>query len=157
MKNFDDGVIDAVKDELNRQASQYARELVRKAFAFIREKSENLPTEVEKLLSDKKAEDAVVSLWANQLYAEGIVPKGYVGLQDKDFVHNLRQEGYIDGMYVGYIQTLVAMIDNGVEKEKILAVRDALRANLWGHRYEDSAEFTNLLKDEKYRWIETEN
>ena len=157
MKNFDDGVIDAVKDEFNRQASQYARELVRKAFAFIREKSENLPTEVEKLLSDKKAEDAVVSLWANQLYAEGIVPKGYVGLQDKDFVHNLRQEGYIDGMYVGYIQTLVAMIDNGVEKEKILAVRDALRANLWGHRYEDSAEFTNLLKDEKYRWIETEN
>lgn len=157
MKKFGDGVMDAAKDEFNREAGQCARELVRKAFAYIREKAEDLPATLESLLSDKKVEDDVISLWANQLYTEGIVPKGYVGLQDEDLVHNLQQEGYIDGMYVGYIQALVAMIDNGVEKEKILAVRDALRANLWGHRYEDSAEFTNLLKDEKYEWIKTEN
>jgi hypothetical protein len=84
------------------------------------------------------------------------VPKGYSGLPDKLLVTNLHQDGYLGGMYVGYILAMMALVDNGASKDTILAVRDYIRPNLMGHHFDDRDEFIGQYKNEKYSWVEKE-
>ena len=72
-------------------------------------------------------------------------------------MHNLRQEGYMEGLYAGYSIAMMALADNDVPKDKIIAVRDTIRPNLYGHAYEDRKEFIDPLKSEKYSWINKAN
>ena len=95
-------------------------------------------------------------MWSEELFSQGLIPRGYAGLSDELLIRNFRQEGYLDGLYAGYALALTAMADKDVQEETIISVRDALRPNLLGHSYEERAEFTDLLKDEKYKWINKE-
>ena len=79
-------------------------------------------------------------------FKEGLVPKGYSGLPDKLLVANLHQDGYLNGMYVGYILAMMALVDNGASKDTILAVRDYIRPNLMGHHFDDRDEFISQYK-----------
>ena len=101
-------------------------------------------------------EQKVEALWSEQLFEEGLVPKGYSGLPDKLLVTNLHQDGYLGGMYVGYILAMMALVDNGASKDTILAVRDYIRPNLMGHHFDDRDEFIGQYKNEKYSWVEKE-
>ena len=98
----------------------------------------------------------LAALWSEQLFKEGLVPKGYSGLPDKLLVANLHQDGYLNGMYVGYILAMMALVDNGTSKDTILAVRDYIRPNLMGHHFDDRDEFISQYKNEKYSWVEKE-
>lgn len=105
-------------------------------------------------LFSKKNKEELLNLWSDQLVQKGLISSGYVGLPDQLLIHNFHQEGYLDGLYAGYAMALAAMADQGIQEESIISVRDALRPNLIGHVYEERTEFTDLLKDEKYEWIE---
>lgn len=87
------------------------------------------------------------------MYEKGLVPKAYSGLPDELLIHNFLQEGYSDGMYVGYIIALMSLIDNGVDEKMIMSVRNDVSPNLIGHRYEDRDEFIDKFKDEKYQTV----
>lgn len=50
---------------------------------------------------------------------------------------------------------MMALVDNNADENLILSVRDSMRPNLLGHRYDKCDEFSSLYKDEKYRWIES--
>ena len=97
--------------------------------------------------------DVVTKEWSEELYKKGLVPKGYSGLSDELVIHNFRQVGYLNGMYVGYILALMSLIDNGADEKVILDVRDAVRPNLLGHSYDDRSEFIDKFNDKKYQTI----
>lgn len=83
-----------------------------------------------------------------------VLPKGYAGLPDNLLIDNLHQDGYLEGIYVGYALAILSLVDNNAPEELILAVRDDIRPNLMGHHYNDREEFFPRYKGEAYSWVE---
>lgn len=118
---------------------------------YVKDKVQNI--DLEKLLS-KKDTDELISLWSSQLTEKGVLPKGYAGLPDNLLIDNLHQDGYLEGIYVGYALAIMSLVDNNAPEELILAVRDDIRPNLMGHHYNDREEFFLRYKGEAYSWVE---
>ncbi len=93
-------------------------------------------------------------MWSEYLFKEGLVPNGYNGLPNNLLISNFRQEGYLSGMHDGYVLAMMAMVDNNVSKEIVIAVRDFIRSNSVGHRYDEENKFLDMYKNEKYSWID---
>lgn len=72
----------------------------------------DLPETIKRLRNNPDIEQKLAALWSEQLFKEGLVPKGYSGLPDKLLVANLHQDGYLNGMYVGYILAMMALVDS---------------------------------------------
>ena len=154
-----DGVLDAAKADANSRMQNFVKSVIDALFDYAESKAKELPDKIpqiiEKMRHSPEAVEQITTLWSEKLYDKGLIPKGYAGLQDDILIHNFRQEGYLDGMYVGYIFSMMALVDNEASKDLILAIRDSVRPNLLGHHYDKSDEFTSKYKEEKYRWIET--
>lgn len=151
-----DGVIDEAKAEINTRMKNLAKQTINMFFDYLGDHVNELPDAIKRLRSNQEIEQKVEDLWSEQLFEEGLVPKGYSGLPDKLLVANLHQTGYLDGLYVGYILAMMALVDNGTPNDTILAVRDYIRPNLMGHHFDDREEFIRQYKDEKYSWVEKE-
>ena len=130
-----DGVLDEAKTDINDRAK-------------------DIPEAIEQIRNNPKAEQEISALWSEHLFKEGLVPKGYNGLPDEILISNLHQTGYLDGMYVGYVLAMMALVDNDVSEDIILAIRDYIRPNLLGHHYNNRDEFISQYKSEKYNWID---
>lgn len=151
-----DGVWETAKTDINGRTATVAKNLVGMFFDYLDQKVKDLPETIRQLKNNPETTQEIVKMWSEDLFSQGLIPCGYAGLSDELIIHNFRQEGYLDGLYAGYALALTAMDDKGVQEETIIEVRDALRSNLLGHSYEERAEFTDLLKDEKYEWINKE-
>ena len=151
-----DGVVDEAKAEANNRIKELVKMSVNMFFDYLESQMKDLPDTIKRLRSNPELEQKVEALWSEQLFEEGLVPKGYSGLPDKLLVTNLHQDGYLGGMYVGYILAMMALVDNGASKDTILAVRDYIRPNLMGHHFDDRNEFISQYKNEKYSWVEKE-
>ena len=151
-----DGVVDEAKSEANNRLKELARITVNMIFDDLERRVKGFPDAIKRLRNNPEVEQKVEALWSEQLFEEGLAPKGYSGLPDKLLVANLHQDGYLDGMYVGYILAMMALVDNDAPKDMILAVRDYIRPNLTGHHFDDREEFISQYKSEKYSWVEKE-
>ena len=151
-----DGVVDEAKAEANNRIKELVKMSVNMFFDYLESQMKDLPDTIKRLRSNPELEQKVEALWSEQLFEEGLVPKGYSGLPDKLLVTNLHQDGYLGGMYVGYILAMMALVDNGASKDTILAVRDYIRPNLMGHHFDDRDEFIGQYKNEKYSWVQKE-
>ena len=151
-----DGVVDEAKAEANNRIKELVKMSVNMFFDYLESQMKDLPDTIKRLRNNPELEQKVEALWSEQLFEEGLVPKGYSGLPDKLLVTNLHQDGYLGGMYVGYILAMMALVDNGASKDTILAVRDYIRPNLMGHHFGDRDEFISQYKNEKYSWVEKE-
>lgn len=151
-----DGVWDAAKIDINDRTATVAKNLVSMFFDYLDQKVKDLPEAIRQLKNNPETTQEITKMWSEELFSQGFIPHGYTELSDELLIRNFRQEGYLDGLYAGYALALTAMADKGVQEETIIAVRDALRPNLLGHSYEERTEFTDLLKDEKYEWINKE-
>lgn len=96
-------------------------------------------------------------MWSGQLAESKLVQKAYAGLPDNLLIDNLHQDGYLDGLFVGYVLAMMSLVDNNASKELTIAVRDEMRLNLIGHHYNDRNDFYTLYKCEKYNWVENSN
>lgn len=148
-----DGVGNTIKDEINKQAIEWAKVGLKWLFDFIEAKVKDLPESIKKLRNNPETEQAFAKMWADQLYEKNLIPAVYRGLSDDMLIHNFHQEGYLNGMYVGFILSVMAMIDSNVPEDSIVSVRDLVVPNLLGHLYENRDEFTSRFDDEKYRWV----
>lgn len=146
-----DGVSDGLKNEVNQELLDVGKNLVSTFFAYLNGKVQNI--DWDKIFSPKDKKE-LASLWAYQLAQEEMIPKGYTGLPDNLLVDNLHQDGYLSGLYAGYVLAMMSLVDNNAPDELILAVRDELRPNLIRHHYNDRDEFYNRYKDEKYKRVE---
>ena len=54
------------------------------------------------------------------LWKRDLLQKDMTGLSEELLVKNLHQDGYLDGMFVGYALALMSMADNNAEKDLIL-------------------------------------
>ena len=151
-----DGVVDEAKAEANNRIKELVKMSVNMFFDYLESQMKDLPDTIKRLRNNPELEQKVETLWSEQLFEEGLVPKGYSGLPDKLLVANLHQDGYLGGMYVGYILAMMALVDNGASKDTILAVRDYILPNLMGHHFGDRDEFISQYKNEKYSWVEKE-
>ena len=107
-----------------------------------------------KLRDNLETAEKIETLWSEYLFEEGIIPKGYAGLPDNLIISNLHQEGYIDGLYVGYILSMIALVDNDAPKDLILSIRNDIRPNLIENHYNYRQEFIDKYKSDKYYWVE---
>lgn len=146
-----DGVADGLKSEANQEILSIGKMLIGVLSKYVKDKVQNI--DLEKLLS-KKDTDELISLWSSQLTEKGVLPKGYAGLPDNLLIDNLHQDGYLEGIYVGYALAIMSLVDNNAPEELILAVRDDIRPNLMGHHYNDREEFFLRYKGEAYSWVE---
>jgi hypothetical protein len=149
-----DGVVDKVKENINENLSDALTLLSNIVFGFIKDKIKTAPKEIENLLSNSNTKQEIVTLWSNQLFEKGLIPKGYNGLPDELLITNLHQTGYLDGLYAGYAIAMMSLVDNKAETELIRSVRDDMRPNLMGHHYNDRDEFCKKYKSETYYWVE---
>lgn len=152
-----DGVADEAKKVLNNETKEIINMAIKEFFKMIKAKIPELPGMIESKIKDlaesPKVVDEITKEWSEELHEKGLVPKGYSGLPAELVIRNFHQEGYLDGMYVGYILALMSLIDNGADEKVILAVRDAVRPNLLDHSYDDRDEFIDKFNDEKYQTI----
>ncbi|WP_154826205.1 hypothetical protein [Clostridium butyricum] len=148
------GVVDKVKENINENMSDALALLTNTIFDYLKDKIKDIPKGIEKLFSSTEVKQEIVVQLSNQLFEKGLIPKGYNGLPEEFLIANFRQEGYLDGLYAGYVLAMMALADNDAEKELIRSVRDGIRPNLVGHHYDNRDEFYKLYKGEKYSWIE---
>lgn len=145
-----EGVGDNLKQSVNQEISDIGKILISVISKYVKEKIQGI--NIDELFS-KKNEDDLLNLWSTQLVEKGLIPKGYAGLPDNLLMDNLHQEGYLDGMYVGYALAMMSLVDNDASKELLLSVRDDIRPNLVRHHYNDRNEFIEPFKSKKYSWI----
>lgn len=145
-----DGVVDDIKLTANQETSEIGKMLVKVFSDFLKKKIQGI--NFDELFS-KRNQEELVKLWSVQLAENGLIAKGYGGLSEELLIDNLHQDGYLDGMYVGYVLSMMALVDNEASKELILSVRDSVRPNLFGNHYNDKDELISNFKDEKYSWI----
>lgn len=146
-----EGVADDMKKAANKEAADIGKMLIGIFSKFAKEKIQGI--NLDELFS-KKNEEELVALWSDQLAEKGLVPKGYAGLPEELLISNMHQDGYLDGIYTGYVIAMMALVDNDAPKDLIVSVRDDIRPNLEGHYYKDRNEFYNRYKDEKYNWVD---
>lgn len=153
--HFGDGVVDKLKSDINDNAKDLIGITVEVVFNYLKEKVTNLPEAIDHWRNDSEIKQKITDLWSEQLFKEDLIPMGYNGLPDSLLISNFHQDGYIDGLYVGYILAMIALADNGAPKDLIYAVRDHIRPNLVGQYYDNRNEIINRYKEDKYHWIET--
>ena len=145
-----DGVADNLMQSLNNELSEIGKTLIELISEFVKERIRDI--DLRELFS-KKDEDKLLNIWYSQLVEKGLIPKVYEGLPEDMLIHNLHQEGYLQGMYVGFALALMSLVDNNAEENLILSFMDDIRLNLVCHQYEDSSEFLDRFKSEKYNMV----
>lgn len=149
-----DELLNEVKSDANDRLKGSAKILIDLIFDCLDSKIKNLPQAIKQLRNNPKFEKEIVALWSEHLYKDGLVPQGYSGLPDNLLISNFHQDGYLSGLYVGYILAMMGLADNNVSKDTIVAIRDYMRPNLMGHHYDSKETFISKYKDEMYSWIE---
>ena len=150
----EESILDRIKTILKERTKKSIEIAVNAIFDNVDLKAENIPEVIAKICSKPEVEQEIENVWSELLFEEGLIPKGYNGLPNVLLVSNLHQEGYLDGLYAGYVLAMMALADNGASKEMIASVRNDMRPNLVRLHYNDREEFFNRYKDEKYNWIE---
>lgn len=64
----------------------------------------------------------------------------------------MKQTAYLDGIYTGYILTMMSLVDNKAPENLIFSVRNDVLPNLVQH-YNNREEVYKRYKSEKYGWI----
>jgi hypothetical protein len=152
--HFGDGVLDEAKADVNNRVRGLIKIAIDAVFDYLEGKVEDLPKIIKQLRNSPEIEREIAALWSEHLFEEGLVPKGYNGLPDNLLISNFHQEGYLAGLYTGYILAMMALVDNDTPKDIIFSAKDYIRPNLIGHHYDDRDEVIGRYKDEKYSWIE---
>lgn len=153
--HFGDGVLDTAKETVNERMQGFASSLINEFFDYIESKVKDLPETIKSFLANPETKKDVANLWSYQLYEQGIIPRGYSGLSDELLIHNFHQDGYIDGMYAGYLITITALAENGVEKRILFDTRKDIIPKLFRKNYEDRGSLCDGLEAEICKWAET--
>lgn len=144
-----EGILDELKVNVNQEMLEWGKLFLGIISQYVKGKIQGI--NLDELFS-KKDEEELLNLWSTQLAEKGIIPKGYAGLPENLLIDNLHQDGYLDGMYIGYLLAMMSLADNNASKDLILTIRDDIRPNLMGYHYNNRDEFINKFK-EKYGWI----
>lgn len=153
-----DGALNEAKANINSRINDLVKIIIDVVFDYFEGAVKDLPEKIEHLRSSPEVEQKIASLCSEHLFEEGLVPRCYKGLPDNLLISNIRQDEYVFGLYGGYILAMIALVDNDVPKDIILAVRDYIRPIIFDHPYDDRIKFVEQFnKDEKYSWIDKAN
>ncbi len=147
-----DGVADDLIQDINQNLSDIGKVLIGVFSKFIKEKIQGI--NLDELFCKKNEED-LLALWSNQLVKEGLIPQEYARLPGKYLIHyiqQMQQTAYVDGIYTGYILTMMSLVDNEAPENLIFSVRNDVLPNLVQH-YNNREEVYQRYKSEKYGWI----
>ena len=149
-----DGVASELKKEINSELSSAGKKLIQTIFKYLCDKVQDVDFDDLLKKISKKDEEKILSLWSSQLAEEGLLPSGYKGLTDDLLIENLHQDGYLEGLYGGYVLAMLSLMDNNAPRELIQSTRNDLLSKQMGLRYSDRNKLFARLEDEKYSWIE---
>lgn len=153
-KTFFDKMCNEAKTDISNRSTKLIKVVIDLVFDFLEEKIKDLPETIKQLRNNPETEQKIAALWSEYLCKEGLVPAGYNGLPDNLLISNLHQEGYLDGLYIGYILSMMALSENNVPNDIIISTRDYIRQNSIGLCYDDRDEIISRYKSDKYIWIE---
>lgn len=150
--HFGDGLGDKAATVFNDKAGDSIELFITTLFDYIDTHIRELPEVLERIRNSPQYKQKIITQWIEHLVNEGVIPKSYNGLSINLMIHNAHQEGYLEGLYAGYILAMMALIDNGVAEETIIPIRDFIRSHLM-RQYKDQDELINQFKAEKYNSI----
>ena len=152
--NLGDEVPDKAVEIINNEAIRLMEKYIPLFFEWVDNKVEHLPEALNRLFNTSEGKQELPVLWSEFLAKDGISPNAYNGLSDTLLISNFHQDGYLSGLYAGYALAMMALVDNDAPIDMIVSVRDFIRPNLIGHRYDNQQEFLTPFKSEKYNWVE---
>lgn len=156
-KNFSNNeLLDEAKNEISNRFKQLLHILINNTFDYLEKNVSELPEKIKNLRDDPQLKKELTNSFSIQLHEMGLIPKSYSGLSDKLLISNLHQEAYLEGLYIGYILSMMALTDNKVSKDIIISVRDYIRPYLAKNYYENKNDFISKYSDDKYNWIDKE-
>lgn len=147
-----DGVLDAAKSSVNEGTKKILTSLIDKLFEYLGKKANDIPEKLKKIFQSPETKEEILSLWSTQLYEQGIIPAGYNGLPNELLIRNLKQDGYLDGMYVGVLITMVTLLEKGVSKEDLLNARKDIMPKLQKNTYESGDTLCAELEETIKNW-----
>lgn len=153
--NLGAGVPDRACELVNAEFINLMEKYIPRFFAWLDNKVEHFPEATKRLFDGSDAKKELPMLWSEFLAESGIIPEAYGGLPDTLLISNFHQEGYLSGLYAGYALAMMALVDNHAPVDMIVNVRDFIRPNLMGHRYDNQQEFVTPFESEKYSWVES--
>ena len=147
-----DDVLEVAKTNTNERTQEIVSLLVNMLFDYIESKVKDLPKTVKKIRKNPETAKEVSTLWSRQLYENGLIPYGYNGLTDNLLIHNFHQDGYLDGMYVGYLLSMITLAENGVDKNTLLSARKDILLKFGKKSYESRETLCKELEKEMQKW-----
>ena len=153
--HFGDGVTDVAKTRANEKMQGIASMTIDMVFDYIESKVKDIPESIKRLRDNPKTKKEVAALWSDQLYEQGIISNVYKGMADENLIHNFRQEGYFDGLYVGHLLTMVAMTQYGIPWEDCKDIGNSV--SLDDRIYKERIELIHEMKDELREYANQEN
>ncbi len=144
-------------DYANNKMNELMETLLDVIFEFAKNEgskaiSDKLSEVIEWVNNNSEEERKIVTLWSERLAEKELVPKPYGGLSDKLLIHNFHQEGYLDGMYIGYLISMITLAENGVSKNVILDTKKDIIPKFFKKSYEDMDELRKDLEAEMKKW-----
>ena len=157
-----DGVIDSAKKDINKRLQGLSEDLIGIVFDYIEDHVKNgvknLPEKIKQLRENPMTKKDIESLWSKTLYEKGLVGSGSVGLPDELILHNFRQSGYNDGIFVGHLLTFEALEQKGISREMLLELHKSMFNDLLGNSVDGVSDLLDSLYNEVKNWTKnTEN
>ena len=149
-----DGVMNVAKTEANERMQEFAAMSVNMFFDFLEGKVKDIPEAIKRLRNNPKTNKEFATFWSEQLYKKGLISEVEKGLPDDMMIHNIHQHGYNEGLYVGYLITMMALAEKGISKEELLAAREMIIPRMLARSYEDRKELVEELEGEMKKWTE---
>ena len=152
-----DGVRESATAKTNEEIQKLISVGIESLFDYLTTQVKDIPDAINHFLSDSKAKEEIADLWSERLYEQGVVPKGYSGLSDELLIHNFHQDGYMEGMYMGYLISVTTLAKIGVCKDSLLAARKEIIPKFMRKDYDSRKALFEELEGEIHKWAEEPN
>ena len=156
-EQFGKQILDDSKSLVEQRTNEIVANVINQTFDHVLSKMGDFPEKIVdmiiRLKNDAKTKEEITSRCSELMAKEGIIPKSDQGLPDKLLVSNLHQDGYLSGLYMGYILTMMAMIDYDAPQEMVMSIRKSVVPELIGKLYDERERIEQASKDEKYSLI----
>lgn len=124
-------VDDDVKLVINEEIQAILKLIITTFSQSLKAKIPELPEKIEQKIKEitEKPEivDELSEVWSRELYKKGLIPKGYSGLPDELLISNFHQDGYLDGLYAGYVLAMMSLVGKNDFKVSSVALQKIIR------------------------------
>ena len=155
-----------VKNDVNIRSKSFAKKTINTLFDYLEDcvtetikdsdKRATFLNTIRMIFTKPETEEIVVKTAGEILADKGLLPEEYRHWDDEIWFHNLHQEEYMHGKYIGYLLAVIALYEKDAPIELLQSVEDSMTANIpaygLGGKYGSSDEVMEKFDKAKLAW-----